>query len=218
MKELCIHNHDVEYHPNCFRKGLLKPVWWKDKRIGFLDIEASNLHANFGRVHCWVIKEWNKKVYNSGQTIVKPSTSIKSLLKKFHDSEESSLRCLCGALREYDIIVTWYGDRFDLPYLRSRAVKYGLKYPVEGEVYQHDLYFSFRNRFRINSNRLDSAARFLNCPFQKTLLDPDIWDRAQSWDTKALHYIYRHCVKDVDVLEWVFNKILPYIKLTKRSL
>src|SRR3990167_7570609 len=200
----CLHHNDITRHPNCFTSdGHVKMTefWWKDKKIGFLDIESSNLDANFGINHCWVIKEYNKKKYYSGNT--NGDTYKQRLL-----SEKKSLQKLCNDLKKFDMIITFYGARFDIPYLRSRCLWYNIQFPIDLEVYHHDLYFDVRRKLKLHSNRLDVVSKFLGVKEKKTAHNGEIWVKAMMGDLKSRKYIYVHCVRDVDVLEYVFKRVL----------
>jgi uncharacterized protein YprB with RNaseH-like and TPR domain len=213
-EERCLHRCSIADHPNCFTKdGRLKQTefWWKKKKIGFLDIESSNLDANFGINHCWVIKEYGKKSYCSGNT---GGNTYKQRL----DGEKKSLQKLCKDLKKFDIIVTFYGARFDIPFLRSRCLWYNIEFPIDLEVYHHDLYFDVRRKLKLHSNRLAVVSKFLGVKEQKTALEGELWVKAMMGDPKSRKYIYEHCVRDVDVLEFCFVKMLPYIRLNRTTI
>ena len=138
----CIHRHTIKMHPNCFRLGRvlqvkdevmkkklrteLTPVkyrkinvgvtpWYQHPgtRIGYFDIETSNFTANNGHLLSWAIKEKGKN------KIVHEEVIRKELLEGTFDLR--ILKTCLTELRKYDIIVTYYGTRFDIPFIRTRA-------------------------------------------------------------------------------------------------
>lgn len=67
--------------------------------------------------------------------------------------------------------------------------------------------------FRFKSNRLDSVARDLGCPFVKTEVEKSKWAEAMlDGSTEAMDYIVEHCEVDVKVLAWVSKRIAPYVR------
>ena len=79
-------------------------------RIGFFDIEASNLSANYGMLLTACIKPLGE---NHITKIVK-QTSTKE--------DKLAVKQTIKALNEYDMIVTWYGVRYDVPFIKTRAL------------------------------------------------------------------------------------------------
>ena len=57
----CIHRHNGFDHPNCYdtEKGIIE-------KIGFLDIETSNLNADFGYVLSYCIKKLDGEIIKRG--------------------------------------------------------------------------------------------------------------------------------------------------------
>jgi uncharacterized protein YprB with RNaseH-like and TPR domain len=209
-KARCVHYHTQAEHPNCFdRKGYPKELWHKEARIGFLDIESTNLNANFGFMLSWFIKTCGLNEYYSYKT---KSSDIKNL--RF---DKQSVTLLTKAIRHYDIICTYYGSRFDIPMVRTIALVNNVEFPVFGQIYHLDLYYAVRHRLKLYSNRLEVACHTFGIE-GKTHLDPAIWRKAAVGDQDSIDYIYDHNKGDVDILEQLYYKLLPYIKVNKRSL
>ena len=67
---------------------------------------------------------------------------------------------------------------------------------------------------RLTSSRLDWVAKVMGCPYKKTALDINVWKEAEA---EALahftnrqsnyDYIIKHCLFDLKVTEWVYNKL-----------
>jgi len=213
----CIHRHYPHTHASCFTKEIVgdriiytpKANWFDDKRIGFLDIEASNLDANFGIIYCWYIKPLGSRKYLS--YCVTP--------KEIRDGTEdkNAIRELCKAMREFDVIVTYYGTRFDIPYIRTVALTNGADFPVFGEICHLDMYYVVRNKLKLHSNRLEVVTQHFGIK-GKTRLEPKIWRRAGTGDEASLKYIYKHNRFDVDILEKLYLKMKPHIRAVRKSL
>lgn len=161
-------------------------------RIYFWDIETSHLSADFGVILSSAIGHGI-----SGRIEVFKSNQI-------DDKDvviETSRR-----LEECDVVVTWYGKRFDERFLATRAIKWGLKPP---HIKAHfDGWETSRSRLALHSNRLASVSEFL-LSGKKTPLLPDQWVGAIFGDKEALQYVYTHNIRDITVLRRTVLKMLP---------
>lgn len=176
-------------------------------RIGFFDIEASNLNANFGLVLTACMKE-------SGKAVTK-------FTKDTADTSDRKLvDSIIADMNTYDIIVTWYGKFFDVPFLRTRSLlKKGENY-IDPRLRHIDLWDVCRKVLKFTSNRLDTVSTDMGFA-EKTRISGEIWTMATQGDMKAMQYILHHNVKDVRVLEKVYNdfqnrQILKEIKSIPR--
>jgi uncharacterized protein YprB with RNaseH-like and TPR domain len=102
------------------------------------------------------------------------------------------------------------GSKFDLPYLRSVALKYGLP-PVQPRKLI-DPVLILRQHFRIGSNSLAAVQNFLGLAEAKTPVVPDDWRKAVfSGSRECMDRIVEHCRADVLVLNEVAKAVSPYI-------
>jgi uncharacterized protein YprB with RNaseH-like and TPR domain len=206
---LCEHGHTKEAHPSCFKGG--KP-WWADKKIGYLDIEASNLKADFGMILSWYIKErGKKKYYHDMIDVPHPNRN--------HDHlDKPQVQSIVGTIKKFDVIVTYYGSKFDIPFIKSRAFHYGLNFPTYGSILQWDLYYLARGNFALSSRRQNNIAEMMFGKSEKTRIHGDLWNHAVRGSRSALQYISDHNKRDVRELEKLHTALAPYIKPTRRSL
>lgn len=175
-------------------------------REGYLDIEAAGLKANFDVMYAWSIKPRGSDVIRSG--LITPYSLA---------GEKRLVRDLIAALDEYDRVITYNGANYDIPFIRSRALRHGLRFPEYMQLYHHDLYFVARGRLSAHSKRLSVVAGLLGVP-GKVDLDPRDWELAQFGDRAALRRILKHNRQDVRVLEYVHEKLEPYYQGTNRSI
>jgi len=199
----CKHSHNYLAHFNCFLEE--RPDGPLRIKSGYLDIETSNLAANYGIIYCYCIKdEESDKIFE--RTITKKELKSKDMDKNV------IAQCIKDIKGNFDRIVTYYGTRFDIPYLRSRAVFHGLEFPEYGELLHTDLYYLVRNKFRLNSNRLKTACEFLLGNSDKTNINFTYWIRAMGGDMEALGYIVEHCRCDVLDLQKLHDVVIPFRK------
>lgn len=169
-------------------------------RVGFTDGEMSNLAADFGQLLCACICEY------------KPSPPFYTGLRTFtlHDytdrrwDDRSLAREWRNAMEEFDIIVTWNGIKFDVPFLNTRLRRWGDK---EVLIKHHkDLMYTARYKLRLSNAKLDTVAQFLRCKVHKTPMQMERWTMAMGGHEPSYGYILRHCQNDVKVLAEVWEK------------
>jgi intein/homing endonuclease len=96
----------------------------------------------------------------------------------------------------WDRLIGFYsGDyKFDIPFLRTRAVSQGIDFPGINSIYFEDVYSTVKAKFCMSSNRLATAVRTLTGDTQKTNWFGKYWVRGIQGDPKALAYIEDHCL------------------------
>jgi len=209
----CKHGHPYTAHPKCYDKE--HPDTKYEERIGFLDIECSNLKADFGIVLSWCLLPEKGRCLSGVIT----QDDVKSGLYDKRIIEE-----LLRKLSLFDRVVTHYGDRFDIPFLRTRAIRHKLDRelikPLDPQGLWHtDMWKISRSKLCISSNRQDAMSRALGVPDIKTRIHPELWlDVQMRQDKKGLKYILDHNLKDVIQLRDNFNEMRPHIVLGKTSI
>jgi uncharacterized protein YprB with RNaseH-like and TPR domain len=102
--------------------------------------------------------------------------------------------------------------------MRTRSLILGVPFPEYGEILHYDVYFTAKSKLKLHSKRLDSVAKALGCSHSKTEVLISEWQKARWGDKEALEYIVEHNVEDVYVLEEVYDKLRPFVKVTRKSL
>lgn len=206
----CIHRHSGLSHPQCFNQSR-----GQEERIGFADIEASNLNATFGICYAYCIKA-------QGGELISRVISLDDLHRGIFD--KILLKQFCEDAGGFTRLIWHYGvDRkFDLPFLRTRAVKFGLDFPEWKSLWVSDTHPILRNKFKLHSNRLETACNFFGIPCKQHKLNSDVWLEMITGNKKrmsaSLRYIQTHCEEDVRSLEALWLKIAPYTRLAKTSI
>lgn len=224
VKDLrCIHRHTFEEHPSCFyngkvklpkgvkkvyvdKNGELKVVpWWAhpDIRVGYLDIEVTNLKANIGFMLTWAIKERSGITYYD---IIRKEEAL-SL-----EEDKRIVESLLNKMSDYDIIVTYYGKRFDVPFIRTRALYHNLDTtPLEyRETFHWDLYDTVKRKLKLHRNSLEVVTKFLGIEGDhggKNHVDMPTWKMAAKGDSESLMYVLNHNIRDVEILEILHDKL-----------
>jgi len=162
------------------------------------DLECTNLNANFGYILCAGVKELGKKGVKLFSVADYPG------YKKDPTNDEKLVKDVRDYLSDAGAFITWYGQRFDVPFLNTRLTAYSLK-PLP-PVPHIDGWRIAREKLKLHSNRLASVSSFLDIE-EKTPLNGPIWIKASAGDPSALKYVIKHCKQDVLVLEQAFERI-----------
>lgn len=203
----CKHNHTYQEHPNCFQKEILDKG--RDLKIGILDLEFQNFKANYGILLTYYIKCYHQNKYYSGKIRQKDIRSIfldKKLVQK-----------LIKDLDNFDVLITYYGTKCDLPYMRTRALRWDLPFPQYGTIKHIDMYYLVKNKLSLNRNTLENACSLLGIN-GKSHVFGDIWIKAVTGNVKCIEYIYKHNKPDVDILEKLYDRLIQFNSRTNRSI
>lgn len=190
-------------------EGKCKPKR-EEFRIGYWDIEATGLMAPFDLMLSYCIKERDKNKYHVGRV------KKEDLLTKGVRDRNLIQQCI-DDLNKFDIIVTYYGDRFDWPFTRSRAMKHGLTFPGYNSIKSIDLYWTARSKLKLHSNRLAVVNEFLGIE-GKTRVAPAYWEDAVYGEKEALDYIVDHNIKDCSTLEKAHKRLERFMKGNLKSI
>lgn len=179
------------------------------QRIGFLDLECSNLSADFGIILSYCIA--NQKSDEIFHKVITKKELATCLDKEVVES------CIQD-LKKLDKVITYYGTGFDLPFLRTRAVSLGLDFPEYGELIHEDMYYVVRNKFKLSRNRLDNVMQTLFGETEKTRITAEHWIKALQGNLNSLDYILDHNKRDVKELKKLYNRIINYKRRSDTSI
>lgn len=200
----CRHGHLYSEHPSCFVKETKKPL-----KVGYLDIEAGGLKANFDYMLSYCIKTRDKKEFNEGVIDVKE-------IRKFNFDKEL-IKKLIRDISKYDVIVTYFGTRYDIPFIRTRALHHNLQFPQFGFIQHKDVYYMVKSKLCLHRNSLDTATNFLGIK-GKNHIDGNTWNKAEHGDKKSLQYVLDHNRRDCIILEKLHKKMEVFVKKTTKSI
>ena len=221
----CIHRHTFEEHPKCFAEGnvrvdittdrewerVTRTPWYMypEHNFCYFDIEADGLKPDWATMLSWAIKP------KGGDTAFGVITK-KDIGREIAVDKKLVQACV-DELRNHKIWVTYYGTGYDLPFIRAKCVHYDIEFPEYGTYYHHDLYYTIRNKFHLSRNSLDNATQYFGIA-GKTPIDKEDWRAAKYGNKKALAQVVEHNVADVDILEALHDKIMPFRKWIRTSI
>ena len=134
------------------------------------------------------------------------------------EEEKRMLEWLKNKLNNCNLIVTWYGSGFDIPFLCTRALIHKIDLSELNEIQMLDLCQWSRARLLLSSYSLESVARFLEINGGKGFKEfhgTDIlalFKLAERGDNEARKLIIEHCKDDIVVLKLVHEKLKPMIE------
>jgi len=164
-------------------------------RTCILDVETTDLKADFGRIICAVIKEYGTR---REATLYKPSD--------YRDDSGLLLR-LKNRLEQFDICVTHYGKGFDIPFLNTKLLlnnQSRLK-----KMFHVDTYYIARNKLQTLSRKsLKRLGDTLQLDDQKMDVSIHFWNKARDGDKESIDFIGERCLSDVRMTEQVYNRFL----------
>ena len=202
----CSHGHSKETHPSCYERELLD-----SEKYGYLDLECNGLFADWN-----VMLSWSLLI----DGIIYQDVINKNDLKQkdgYFDKRITQTLINCIRDKKVTWIVTYFGTGFDLKFIRSKCVKYNIRYPVTGTIKHLDMYYICRNKLKLTSNRLANVTQFLGIK-GKTPIAKSCWIKSLTGDEDALSEILRHNKFDVIILEKLHIRMIGYISKLRRSI
>jgi len=208
-KNKCRHNHFYIEHQNCFFEE--RPDYYLREKVGYLDIECTGLNASWDYIISYAIKFKDKilgRVLNPRE-VRNWKILDKNLMTEFSKDVE-----------QFDRLVVYWGKdrRHDIPFLRTRCLKWGINFPLYREVYVTDCYDIAKNKLSLHRYRLENVADFFKIPAKQHRLDPEKWQKAKLGDKQSLRHIWLHNQEDVITLEGVYEKLKGFVKLSKTTI
>lgn len=139
---------------------------------------------------------------------------------KVHDlawnSDRSDIKLvkdITDVMNEADEIVAHYGDGFDIPWIRARALFHGIVTPQWKTI---DTKAWAARNFFLNSNKLDYLAQYLGIG-TKIRTEYDLWKEATRGSDKvskrAVKKMRTYNKHDVELLKPVYDKLSLYCPL-----
>lgn len=153
----------------------------------------------------WFMLCWSAKWLYSDYTYHNRLTPGEAI----NEDDSRIMESLWHLMDEADIIVAHNLKGADLPWINTRFILNGLKPPKPFHLI--DTLEVARKQFAFSSNKLDALAMYFGIE-QKMETDFDLWRKCLNGDDEALKYMQEYNIKDVDILEQVFIKLMPWIK------
>lgn len=125
------------------------------------------------------------------------------------DGHEAMVRAAHALLSEADAVITYNGDRFDLPKLQGEFLLYGLLPPPP---YTSIDVIKTVKKFGFAMNRLAYIGPLLKIGSKIKHEGFSLWKSVMEGDTKAQGRMEKYCIQDVRLLAKLYGIIRPFIK------
>ena len=198
------HHHNFLSHYSCLS------VDNPDKtKIGFLDIETSGLKANYSYMISYCILDDKTDKIFSG--VINKKDLSGTIDKRIVGD------CI-DDMKRFDKIVGFNSTNFDLPFLRTRALYWGLDFPGYGELTHRDAYYMGKSKLCMTSKGQASVSSLIVGKTEKTHINPFEWAKASLGNKKFLKIVLDHNERDVRDLKKVYYGLLKFVRRDERSI
>lgn len=119
------------------------------------------------------------------------------------------LKSIHKLLDEADVVVHFYGSKFDIPMLNSEFVKHGMNPPSPFK--QVDLKKVCSEQFRFPSNKLEYVVKALKIG-EKIDTDFKLWTACMAGEDTAWKQMEAYNRNDTVLLEGLYDRLMPWIK------
>lgn len=170
------------------------PIAERARAIAFVDIEAANLNADYGTVVVVSIKPYKAK----------PTTFTAR-----PGRDKQLLRDVSVEIAKYPIWVTFFGKRYDIPFLNSRLMYHGL--PPLPRHHHIDLWMVMKMRTHLSRRNQAHLLSWLGTPESKMSVSPNVWAEMAVKSDEKLEILRQRCESDVTGLEAMYEKAKAYI-------
>ena len=170
-------------------------------RTVILDIETTSLEADAGTlVSAGLMSDIGHGEYLEAKTTGDEKSLLLKLVRRFES---------------YDVMVTWNGRSFDVPFLTTRLMKHGIDPRPILRKSHIDLADVVKSRLRLTFTYLDHVCEFFQIERKKGPMGldvPHLYIRALEGDRRAAASIREHCLDDLRATRQVFLKLKPLVE------
>src|SRR3972149_5148560 len=168
-----------------------------------VDIETSNLQADFSILMTACIKPY-------GQEAIVFRADDYPEWETNRANDYQITKAIAQEIRKHAIIITHYGQYFDVPFLRAKMQKHGLD-PLP-QMFAIDTWQIARKNFKVSSRRLKNLGEYFDLG-EKENVEGRLWmAAAYNGSKEALDKIVAHNIKDVEILEKLACISFPYLR------
>ena len=188
----------------------------KEPKILILDIETAPMKAFIWKrwkenisleqtISEWFMICWSAKWLGSN-TVYSDCLTPEEIL---NEDDKRITKTISEFLDECDVAVAYNGCAFDFPKIQTRMIVNGIK-PISAYKVI-DPKIIAKKQFGFSSNKLDSVARMFGFD-TKLETSFELWRDCMNGKQEALDYMVKYNQYDVELLEKVYLKIVPYAK------
>lgn len=188
--------------------------------IGYLDIEASGLTADFDIMLTWANLIRNVK---TGKTkieydfIEQKDFDLARKKKNADLIDKRIIETVIDSLNQCDLLIGhWFvgKHRMDIPFIRTRAAINKVSgFPHHKQIKYGDTQRWASLLYRLHNNGLDSVAQMFDISIKKTRLEPKVWKNSCIGIADDIKYVLKHNIHDVKITHKVHLGIEKYVPI-----
>lgn len=173
------------------------------RNIGYVDIECTNLHPEFGNVI--TICNLKRDVKTEKLTLKTYKTNSKEIQKSVDNRKvDFDKRIIKEFYKDFDVELAighyssgW--NKMDFPFLRGRALICGIQnlIPPYGKIKYGDTWKLTHMSIKSHSYTLDAVGHITGAKTQKTRIAELEWQLAKYGNPKGIGYVLDHNIRDV---------------------
>lgn len=195
----------------CRRKGRRAPRHFNPVRTLIIDIETSpNLAYVWGlwdqNIGLNQLEDTTEVLCFAAKWLGEPGTMFFS---EHRDGRRQMITAAHDLLDQADAVLHYNGRRFDMPHLNRAFLLAGLTPPRPYK--QIDLLAVVRQRFKFPSNKLAYVSTALGLDGKEETGGFELWRKCMNGDAKAWRTMEKYNRRDVEVLEEIYEILLPWI-------
>lgn len=190
-------------------------------RILFLDIENAPIQASVWSLwnnylsidHItadWYVLCYAAKWLGDDDILYDVLPRYREDFKADMENDYNVLLSVRELLDEADIVVAHNGKKFDIPKLNARFLIHGIPPPSPFRIV--DTLRTAKRTMALTSNKLDYLARVLKIGAKIKNDGIELWHGCRKGDKKSWDAMIEYNIHDVELLEKVYNKLLPWIE------
>lgn len=127
----------------------------------------------------------------------------------FHHGRAEMVQKAWDLMNEADVVMGWNSKSFDEKHLNREFLEAGLRPP--SPVKSLDLMHAVKRKFRLPSNKLQYVSTLLGTAGKVQHEGHELWIKCLAGDAKAWARMKKYNVQDVDLLQEVYEQLLPWI-------
>ena len=189
------------------------------ENIGYLDIEATNLKANFGYILSWsmIIRNTQTGKTKLVYDVVSKKDFDRATRARDISIDKRILESLVKEIKNMDMLVGHYfhgWNKMDIPFIRTRCIYNKVDgLPKHRQVRYGDTWTMAHKCYSLNSYRLDAVSDMMGIKTKKTPVTGLDWQRAQRGDKESLKYVLDHNIKDAKINYLVHKEVEEFVPI-----
>lgn len=128
---------------------------------------------------------------------------------QWEDGRDGMAKAALALFEEADAVVTFNGDKYDIPKITGEILLAGLTAPPK--VASIDL-LKVVKKFGFNMNRLAYIGPLLGVGGKMKHQGFNLWKDVLAGDDRARKKMMRYCIQDVRMTDRLYKKVLPFIR------